>query len=62
MILQRYLIILELEMGGFLDFVFQVLYSTLIHLPPSRFHCVRVYDNGLLGLNPGQLRIESQTL
>ncbi len=34
------------------DFYF-VLYSTLLHLPPLRFHC----DAGMLGSNPGPLQL-----
>jgi hypothetical protein len=26
--------------GGFFIYIFYVLYSTLLHLPPLRFHCV----------------------
>jgi hypothetical protein len=36
--------------GIFWIFSFHVRYSTLLHLPPLRFHCVR-------GSNPGQLRL-----
>ncbi len=41
------------KVGGFLV-IFYVLYSTLLHGPPLRFHCVR---GCMLGSNPGLLRL-----
>ncbi len=39
--------------GGIIGFVSYVLYSTLLHLPPLRFHCV----GGMLGSYAGLLRL-----
>jgi hypothetical protein len=41
--------------GEFLEFfIFNVLYSTLLHLPPLRFHCAELR---MLGSNPGPLQL-----
>ncbi len=46
--------ILNVTGGFFCFFFFYVLYSTLIHLPPLRFHCV---GGSCMGSNPGLLRL-----
>jgi hypothetical protein len=44
-----------LKGGGVIFSIFSpVFYSTLLHLPPLRFHCV----GGWLGSNPGQSRLQ----
>ena len=40
----------QLKRGDFILLIFSVIYSTLLHLPPPRFHCVG-------GSNPGQLQL-----
>jgi hypothetical protein len=48
MILFMFVIFFVYLTGGFFGFFFFVLHSTLLHLPPLRFHCVEGSNPGLL--------------